>query len=67
MNRRTFLVGIGGAVVLAGSGAVAWRSSVGSMADYEDYARHLRVPLAGKSSLREIIRYATLAANGHNT
>jgi hypothetical protein len=67
MNRRAFLVGAGGATVLAGSGAVAWKSSVGSMAEYDDYAKRLRAPMAKQADVRELIRYATLAANGHNT
>ncbi|WP_213982277.1 nitroreductase family protein [Sphingomonas sp. dw_22] len=69
MNRRAFLIGAGGAAVLAGSGAVAWRSSIGSMADYDAYARRLRAPLAAQPQpqVRELIRYATLAANSHNT
>lgn len=67
MNRRAFLAGAGGATVLAGSGAVVWKSSVGSMAEYDDYAKRLRAPMAKQADVRELIRYATLAANGHNT
>lgn len=67
MNRRAFLVGAGGATVLIGSGAVVWKSSVGSMVEYDDYAKRLRAPIAKQADGRELIRYATLAANGHNT
>ena len=66
MNRRTFLVGAGGALMLVG-GTTAWMSSVGSMADYEAYTKHLRAALAMPPDIRGLIRYATLAANSHNT
>lgn len=65
MNRRSFLVGAGGALMLAG-GTTAWVSSVGSMAEYEAYAKRLRAPLTVPQNIRGLIRYATLAANSHN-
>lgn len=66
MNRRTFLIGASGALMLAG-GTTAWMSSVGSMADYGAYAKHLRAALGTPPDIRGLIRYATLAANSHNT
>ncbi len=66
MNRRTFFLGAGGGVVLA-AGATAWMSSTGSMADYDAYAESLRTAPAVPPSMRDVIRYATLAANSHNT
>lgn len=66
MDRRTFFVGAGGALMLAG-GATAWMSSVGSMADYQAYAKRLRAALTMPPSLGGLIRYAALAANSHNT
>lgn len=39
----------------------------GSMQDYEQAAAKLHAPLAGRSDDRELIRYATLAGNSHNT
>lgn len=65
MNRRTMLVGAGAALVAAGSGAAAWRSAVGSMAQYEAFAAGLRDRLT--PDLEAVVRYATLAANSHNT
>ncbi len=67
MKRRSLLIG-GGALLLAGAaGGIAWRNAVGSMADYEAYAARARALLAQQPDLRETIRYATLAANSHNT
>lgn len=66
MNRRTFFIGAGGALMLAG-GTTAWMSSVGSMTDYEAYAKRLRADLTVPPNIRDLVRYATLAANSHNT
>jgi hypothetical protein len=41
--------------------------SMGSRADYEAMAAHSREHLAVEPDLREIVRYAALAANSHNT
>jgi len=67
MNRRKLLIGAGGALLLGGAAAAGWRSSVGSMADYDRYAGDLRSPLAADPTISDLIRYATLAANSHNT
>lgn len=67
MNRRNLLLGAG---VLAGAGAAGvagWRASVGSVPDYDRYAIRLREPLAPDPAMADLIRYAALAANGHNT
>lgn len=61
------LIGAGGALLLAGGGAVGWRSAVGSMADFDAYARDLRAPIPDHPGIADILRYATLAANSHNT
>ncbi|ASG21368.1 Acg family FMN-binding oxidoreductase [Nitrospirillum viridazoti] len=66
MDRRGLLIG-GSALALASAGTVAWHRSTGSMADYDRYATALRAPLDTSPSLPGLIRYATLAANGHNT
>lgn len=59
-------MGAGGALMLTG-GTTAWMRSVGSMADYQAYAKRLRAPLTMPSNIRGLVRYATLAANSHNT
>ena len=65
MNRRTMLVGAGAALAGVGAGVAAWRSAVGSMAQYEAFAAGLRDRLT--PDLEAVVRYATLAANSHNT
>lgn len=67
MNRRSLLIGAGGAAALAGLGTIAWMRSVGSMSDYELYTQDLRAPLTVQPEIAALIRYATLAANSHNT
>lgn len=66
MRRRDILVGVGGALVLAGGGTAGWRSAVGSMGDFDTYTGSLRIPMPANPDIADIIRYATLAANGHN-
>lgn len=67
MRRRSFLVGAGGALLLGGAGLYGWRSSVGSMSDYASHINASRQPLPLDPTARDLVRYATLAANGHNT
>lgn len=66
MNRRSLLMGFGGLAVLAGAGGAGLRAATGSSAAYRRYAAGLRKPPAD-SSIPELIRLATLAANSHNT
>ena len=67
MRRRDMLIGAGGALLLAGGGAVGWRTAVGSMGGFDAYTGRLRAPIPADPDIADIIRYATLAANGHNT
>ncbi|MCC8404613.1 nitroreductase family protein [Paraburkholderia sp. MMS20-SJTN17] len=67
MNRRSFVVGASGGALMMASGAIAWMSAVGSMVDYEAYANGLRAGLTMPADIRGLLRYATLAANSHNT
>lgn len=46
---------------------MAWTRSIGSMADYEDSVRGIRAGLAPDPGVEDLVRFATLAANGHNT
>lgn len=67
MNRRDILIG-GGAVVLAGAGAAyLGHRQMGSMEEYSASVRATRSALSASPDMHELIRYATLAANGHNT
>ena len=67
MNRRQFIAA-GGALALAGGGAAAYgllRTS--AMQDYAMAVAATRARLSERPDLVDLIRYATLAASGHNT
>ncbi|MDQ7957686.1 MAG: nitroreductase family protein [Pseudomonadota bacterium] len=66
MNRRTLLAAGASTAALAAAVAAAWRG-LGSSARYEAWARDLRSPLVPAQGALEWVRYATLAANSHNT
>lgn len=65
MKRRTFVAAAAAATVAAGGATAGWRTSVGSMAGYTALAARLRSERAA-APLVDIVRCATLAANGHN-
>lgn len=67
MDRRTVLAGAGLAVA-AGAGAT-WLGArdIGSMADYEAAVAKTRSVPSARPDLVDLVRYATLAPNGHNT
>lgn len=67
MRRRQVLIGGGalGATALVG-GAAAYRGSV-SLDEYEAAVARTRAELQRQPGAADLIRYATLAANGHNT
>ncbi|WP_417621049.1 Acg family FMN-binding oxidoreductase [Parasphingorhabdus sp.] len=67
MNRRNFLIGGGSLIAAGGVAAAIGVKQTGSMQDYEKAAANLREPLALQPDDHELIRYATLAASGHNT
>ncbi|SON53742.1 putative NAD(P)H nitroreductase [Hartmannibacter diazotrophicus] len=67
MKRRGFLIGAAGIATLGVSGAWAWRTATGSMSAYRRYAAGLRAPLPRDPAPSDLVRYAALAANGHNT
>lgn len=72
-SRRAFLAALAaGAGLVAMGGAAAWAVNIRGRADYEDAVdaiwRHSsRTDLQFPSAQRELVRYATLAANSHNT
>ena len=67
VNRRQVLIGAG-AVALAGAGAAALSfSQMGSMEEYNASVAATRVRLSEHPALQDVVRLATLAANGHNT
>ncbi|MCG7506055.1 Acg family FMN-binding oxidoreductase [Mesorhizobium retamae] len=65
MNRRRVIVG-GSALALASAAAFSF-SRIGSMEGYATAVAATRAKLAQPPALIDLIRYATLAANGHNT
>jgi hypothetical protein len=67
MKRRQLLIG-GGGLIVAGAGAVWWGlRRMGSLDGYAVEAAQMRALLAAQPTLLELVRYATLAASGHNT
>ena len=67
MNRRQLLIG-GGSLVALGAGATLVSAArMGSASDYIDATEAIRAPLADHPDARDLIRFATLAPNGHNT
>ena len=67
MDRRSILIG-GGAVVLAGAGAAyASIQHMGTMDAYGASVATTRARLAEAPDKRDLIHYATLGANSHNT
>ena len=67
-DRRKMLAGSGALALVAG-GAATWNEvrRMGSMDDYNAFASAQRSVLAQQPEMLDLIRYATLAANGHNT
>lgn len=66
MDRRHIL--IGGATVLALGAGATWMGAarMGSGSDYRAATAAMRVSLKDRADAHELIRYATLAPNGHN-
>jgi hypothetical protein len=66
VSRRAFMVG--GALAAVGAGAAyAGYRGMGSMAEYSEWVSQTRSALAASPELPDLIRYATLAANSHNS
>jgi hypothetical protein len=65
--RRDLLLGAGAAVVAVGGAALANGRGMGSMAAYEAAVAELRRMPPTPPETRDLIRFATLAPNGHNT
>lgn len=67
INRRNFLIGSGTAAALAVGTTYFSIRGMGTTADYDAYIANLRASLPEQASVLGLLRYATLAANGHNT
>ena len=67
VDRRQILIG-GGALALAGSyAAYLGIRQMGSMDEYDASVARTRTALSQDPATRDFVRYATLAASGHNT
>jgi hypothetical protein len=67
VQRRQILIG-GGALALAGTGATYFGTrQMGSMGEYNGSVAATRAALSEHPEMQDFIRYATLAASGHNT
>jgi nitroreductase len=66
MDRRVLMFG-GAAALVAGGAAAMSFARMGSLGDYGEETARRRAALAANPDMKELVRYATLAANGHNT
>jgi len=67
MKRRSILIGAGALTVAGGGATYLGLRQMGSMEEYNASVAATRAVLSQQPEVRELIRYATLAANGHNT
>ncbi len=67
MNRRQVLIGAGALTAGAAGAAAFGFSRTGSMTDYAAAVAAARATLSERPELVDLVRYATLAASGHNT
>lgn len=66
MKRRDVLIGGGALAVVAAGATVIVGEQMGSADDYDAAMTATRAPLPEQAVTRDLIRYATLAPNGHN-
>jgi nitroreductase len=66
-NRRNLLIGGGILALAGGAGGYSELRRMGSMEDYDTSVAATRRALAARPEMRDFIRYAALAPNGHNT
>lgn len=66
MKRRDVLIGGGSLAAVAAGGVYAGRKQMGSASDYDAVTTATRANLPEMLEMRDLIRYATLAPNGHN-
>lgn len=67
VGRRDILVGGAALAALGGGAAYVVTRQMGSPDEYEEAVRVMRSRLAAQPETQDLIRYATLAPNGHNT
>lgn len=67
MRRRDALIGAGALALIGAGTTFAVLQQMGSMSDYDASVAATRAALVTHPEAHDFIRYATLAANGHNT
>lgn len=67
VQRRTLLIGTGAAVFVSAGAVWTELARMGSITDYTMAIASLRAPLPVAPTAHDLIRFATLAANNHNT
>lgn len=67
MNRRQWLIGAGATAALGGTATWLTISGMGTQSDYRASIAPLRAALADPARQLDLVRFATLAPNGHNT
>ena len=67
MNKRQVLLGAGALALIGAGASYSEVLRMGSMAEYNASVAATRRALATNPEVRDFIRYATLAPNGHNT
>jgi nitroreductase len=67
MNRRQLLIGAGSALAIGGGATWLSIAGMGSQSDYAARLASLRAALADPARPGDLVRYATLAPNGHNS
>jgi nitroreductase len=67
MSRRTILIAGSGAALVGGAAAYVSSRTTRSLEDYNSSVGALRSALNANPDMRDLIRYATLAANSHNS
>ena len=66
MNRRNVLIGGGALAAVAAGTTLIVGKQMGSGMDYDAAMAASRAPLPEHAATRDLLRYATLAPNGHN-
>jgi nitroreductase len=66
MKRRDVLIGGGALAVVATAATYVTAAQMGSATDYDDVVSATRKALPESLEMRDLLRYATLAPNGHN-
>jgi nitroreductase len=67
VNRREIITSTGALALVGAGAAYLGLRQMGSMSDYNASVAETRAVLSDHGVMRDLVRYATLAPNGHNT